>query len=250
MPYRPGEAGHALIFPTLLAGTWAWRGQLPVLAARGFKVREFGPAYVNAACAPNLEAVEAYCGEMLEACPGRAVLIGNSLGGLIAMRLAVRSPEKVAGIVVSGSPGIGPMPNLGIGTKAMLSPNYVNSLKHKLFVYPEQIPDADERHVQAQISNKTAAKAGVRLARSLRDHDIEAVIPRLAVPTSMIWGRQDCISSSALWREAARCNPWIDFHEIVKSGHSPMYETPGAFNALLSAFLDERVAAPAARSAA
>jgi 2-hydroxy-6-oxonona-2,4-dienedioate hydrolase len=233
---------YAIIFPTLLVGTWCWAHQRAVFARHGLTLRQFDTPFVMADCDPSMEGIEARCAELLEACDGPALLAGNSLGGFVALRLALRFPDKVLATVISGSPGLGPTPNLGIGTKAMMSPTYANLVKDKIFADPSRVDDETVALALGRIAEPRAAKNGIRLLRSLRGVDMAPEIARLTVPTAMIWGAEDQVSPPPPWREASEPNPHVRFFEIAGSGHSPMYETPDAFNVILDGFLLETLA--------
>ena len=186
---------------------------------------------------PTMDGVEAVCAQILAEQGAPCLLIGNSLGGFVAMRLAVRHPDRVTGCVVSGSPGLGPMPNLGIGTKAMMSPLYARMVRDRIFADPSRVSDEVVRTALDAIAEPRAAKAGVRLLRSLRGIDIRETLDAIERPTALIWGDMDRVSPPQLWREAAVTNPYLHFTAIEGSGHSPMYETPEAFNLILSNYL-------------
>jgi 2-hydroxy-6-oxonona-2,4-dienedioate hydrolase len=233
---------YAVIFPTLLVGTWCWERQSAVFARHGLTLRQFDTPFVMADCEPSVAGIEARCAELLAACDGPAVLAGNSLGGFVALRLALRYPDKVLATVISGAPGLGPTPNLGIGTKAMMSPTYANMVKDKIFADPSRVDDATVAFALERIAEPRAAKNGIRLLRSLRGVDLAPEVSRLATPTAMIWGAEDQVSPAPLWREASEPNPHIRFSQIAGSGHSPMYETPDAFNTILDGFLLEALA--------
>jgi pimeloyl-ACP methyl ester carboxylesterase len=230
---------RALIFPTLLVGPWCWKAQRLLLETRGYAVDGVEEPFVMVKAESTMDGVEAVCAELLSRQDGPCLLIGNSLGGFVALRLAVRFPDLVTGCVVSGAPGLGPMPNLGIGTKAMMSPLYAKMVRDRIFADPTRVSDDVVRSALDSIAEPRAAKAGVRLLRSLREIDIQATLDQITVPTALIWGAEDRVSPPNLWRTAARSNLQLHFFSIPGSGHSPMYETPDAFNAILDRFLSD-----------
>ncbi len=232
MPQR-----RALIFPTLLVGPWCWDAQRSILQRHGYEVDTVDQPLVMLPTTPTIEGVEAVCAQRLGEDGAPCLLIGNSLGGFVAMRLAVCFPDRVSGCVVSGSPGLGPMPNLGIGTKAMMSPFYAMMVRDRIFADPSRVSDEVVQSALGAIAEPRAAKAGVRLLRSLRGIDIRETLVAIEKPTALVWGSLDQVSSPRLWREAAATNAHLHFTAIDGSGHSPMYETPEAFNAVLDDFL-------------
>jgi 2-hydroxy-6-oxonona-2,4-dienedioate hydrolase len=227
------------IFPTLLAGGWIWHAQMPVFEEFGLTVHAEPDAYVAIQSQPTIEGIEAYCRRFLNERQGPWILIGNSLGGFVSLRLAQEMGDQVLGVVVSGSPGIGEMTNLGIGTRAMLSPTYASSIRDKLFADPSRVSDELLTYALSHLKGPVTAKAGVRLLRSLRSIDVTDELKDVHCPVSMIWGAHDQVTPGARWRDAVADLPNYQFNEINDAGHSPMFETPDAFNGALRSFLTQ-----------
>ncbi len=195
-------------------------------------------AAVNVPAAPTVAGFTGFCRAFLEAREGPWILAGNSLGGLAALTLSREMPDQVRAVIASGVPGLGEMSNLGIGTTAMLSPTYARSIRDKLFANPEVVTDEMIQRALDQLKGASAAKAGVRLMRSLRTVDVSDDLAQVVAPTALIWGEEDRVTPGNRWREAVAGLTPFSFKAIAGSGHSPMFETPLAFNAELQRFLE------------
>jgi pimeloyl-ACP methyl ester carboxylesterase len=101
------EGGPALVFIHGAVMTRAlWRAQVERLARAGYRCISVDlPGHGALAGRPfTLEgAADLVCDVVDRAAGGRAVLIGLSLGGYVAMTVAGRSPERVRGLVLAGS---------------------------------------------------------------------------------------------------------------------------------------------------
>jgi pimeloyl-ACP methyl ester carboxylesterase len=148
------------IFPTLLAGGWIWQAQMPVFEQLGLTVHAEPNAYVAIQSQPTIEGIEAYCRRFLSERRGPWILISNSLGGFVSLRLAQEMGDQVLGLVVSGSPGIGEMTNLGIGTRAMLSPTYAQSIRDKLFADPSRVNDELLAYALSHLKGQSLPRQG------------------------------------------------------------------------------------------
>ncbi len=97
----------AVILPTLWSGTWVWRNQRDLLSRYAGRVVEIDGAVVNWPIDATLAAAERYCLDKIADCPSPLLLVGASIGGLLALRLAAHRPELVSAVIASGCPGLG-----------------------------------------------------------------------------------------------------------------------------------------------
>jgi pimeloyl-ACP methyl ester carboxylesterase len=175
--------------------------------------------------------------------PGGAVLVGNSVGGNVAARLAIRRPELVKGLVLIGSGGFEGSGSasgvLGRVFSALMSrPGFVR-LIYPLFsqAYMRPRTAADHRARAGAIAT-TRSTAGVtavsEIWRSFRlpEHDLRAKAGKITAPTVLIWGRHDPVLPPRAGETARELIPGSRL-VVIESGHSPHTTDPAAVAAEL-----------------
>lgn len=178
--------------------------------------------------------------------PGQAaVVVGTSLGGHVAARLAVTRPRAVHALVLVGSMGlvpIGPEARARIQGGASnqgrdaVATKFTRIVRDPGLVTPQWI---DEEH---RINNSPGAvDALTRLGRYIGERlDDDLAGPRLAavdVPKLLVWGAVDPVVPLAVGQAAHALLPGSRLAVIADTAHTPYLENPAAFNRLLDDFL-------------
>lgn len=176
----------------------------------------------------------------------RAVIVGHSLGGLVAQQFAVDFPDRVLALVPVGIWRHCPPPKgLGddVGTRIEglrtrgKSPDAFQGRIARYFL-PATVTDSErERFLGIAMAAGTTA-----LIETLRSCYERPGLPpeRLAgirAPTLVIIADQDSIVSVAEARALQATIPGAELVIIPDSGHSPMWEQPARFHAALFDFL-------------
>jgi 2-hydroxy-6-oxonona-2,4-dienedioate hydrolase len=230
----------AVIFPTLWSGPWLWRHQRDILAAAASRVVEIPDAVVNWPIEPTLQAAEAYALDAIDALPAPLLLVGGSLGGLLALRIALLRPQLVRAVIASGCPGLAPGPAHGFRAKFSLTFEEACSLRAMLVQDTSCIDDDLLRASVAAVANRPAARRGAGLVRGLNRYDGIADLRQLCVPAALIWGELDQLSPLDPWRDLVRLCPAMRLSVIPGAGHVPMLEVPEAFNVALRSAITAR----------
>lgn len=230
-------AATAVIFPTLWSGPWLWRQQRDIFAAAAGQVVEIPDAVVNWPIEPSLEAAEAYALEQIDTLPAPLLLVGASLGGLLALRMALLRPQRVRAVIASGCPGLAPGLDLGFRGKFSLTFEEACSFRAMLLEATSCLDDELLRAAVAAVANRPAARRGAGLVRSLNHYDAVADLQRLRVPAALIWGDRDQLSPLGPWRDLVQLCPVMRLSAIPGAGHIPMLEDPEAFNTELRSVL-------------
>jgi pimeloyl-ACP methyl ester carboxylesterase len=230
-------AATAVIFPTLWSGPWLWRNQREILGAAAHQVVEIPDAVVNWPIEPSLEAAEAYALDTVERLPAPLLLAGASLGGLLALRIALLRPHLISAVIASGCPGLAQGPAHGFRAKFSLTFEEACSVRAMLFQDTSCLDDDLLRASVAAVANRPAARRGAGLVRGLNHYDGVADLQQLRVPAALIWGELDQLSPLDPWRELVRLCPAMRLSVIPGAGHVPMLEVPEAFNVELRAAL-------------
>jgi pimeloyl-ACP methyl ester carboxylesterase len=186
--------------------------------------------------------------------PEGAVVIGNSVGGFAAARIAIRRPELVRGLVLVDAGGFsGRPPHERAFCALMARPRFLRAIYPAFSaLYMRARTDADRRARERAIAT-TRADPGLRAVSELwrsfasPEHDLRARAPGIAAPTLVVWGKRDPVIPLRTGRRIAAAIPGAQL-VVLDSGHVPHTSDPQGFAAALIAFA-ERVFAGATVSA-
>jgi pimeloyl-ACP methyl ester carboxylesterase len=188
------------------------------------------------------------CADVTEAvverlAPGGAVVIGNSVGGFSAARLALRRPELVKALVLIDSGGfVGAPPQVRAFCRLMARPGFLKAV-YPAFArrYMRARTDADRAALATGIATTRAdpglrAVAGLWRSFAAPEHDLRAAAPQIAAPTLILHGRRDPVIPLRTARATAAAIPGAELH-VLDTGHVPHTTDPGAVAALLTRWL-------------
>jgi len=153
---------------------------------------------------------------------GGGVLVGHSLGGLIAARVAARSPALVERLVL-----VAPA---GLAARTLLQ--NVVPLARTLVASPRPLL----RRVVAD-AGRTGPTSLLRTARELVYADVGSELASITAPTLVVWGQNDVLVPSALAPMFEERIPGARAVVIPGAGHVPMVERPDDFERVLLEFL-------------
>jgi pimeloyl-ACP methyl ester carboxylesterase len=77
------------------------------------------------------------------------------------------------------------------------------------------------------------------MAKSAMRHNLKKEIPKINVPVSLIWGKQDNVTPPEVGEEFHSLLPNSELTFIDKCGHAAMMERPEEFNVILEKFLNK-----------
>lgn len=165
------------------------------------------------------------------------ILIGNSLGGQIAVRYVNRYPESIAGLLLSGSSGVYET-EVGNTTFRRRDHDYIRAKAEITFYDPTMVTDELVERIYDLATNRFRALRFVWLARSSMKDLIIDELKKIDVPTYLIWGMEDQITPPDVAHTFQELIPNAKLQFIDKCGHAPMMEHPEIFNRLMIEFLD------------
>lgn len=179
--------------------------------------------------------------ELSQLIDGPAIYIGNSLGGHLALRLALDHPEAVRGIVLAGSSGLFEREIVVGGRTAQHRPSrdWLQMKIEELFSDPANIPDGIVDRVYEELSNRRAARALVRLSKSAKSDNLSAHLSEITAPALLLWGQSDTVTPPGVAEEFKQLMPNSRIHWLDGAGHAPQIEQPEAFTTAIDEFLSE-----------
>jgi pimeloyl-ACP methyl ester carboxylesterase len=187
---------------------------------------------------------------------GRAHLVGNSMGGRVAIEVGLRAPERVAGLALL-SPAVAFVKRDWHPIVRLLRPE-LGLLPHSfgrarvarqfwgMFADPDQV-DPSVADVVVDEFQRIYASAGARLAFLTAARNIYldrpfgrgGFYPRLAdleAPTLFVWGARDRIIPPGFKRHVAKWHPQAEHIVLERCGHVPQVERPAQTIGLMRRF--------------
>jgi pimeloyl-ACP methyl ester carboxylesterase len=169
----------------------------------------------------------------------QAILVGNSLGGHVAMRLALLEPEQVVALVLSGSSGLF---ERGMEKNVPRRPTreWLRQRTAQVFFDASRVTDEMLDDVESVVFDRRSALQLLRVGRSAKGDNLAPLLPQLLTPTLIIWGENDQITPLSTAWEFYELLPNSSLETIPCCGHAPMMEQPARFNELLLNFVETK----------
>jgi pimeloyl-ACP methyl ester carboxylesterase len=171
----------------------------------------------------------------------RPVVVGHSLGGGVAISLAVRNPALVRALLLvdSAAPSGLVTPEDRHPLIEMMRTNRAVLTQALRAVVPTL---ADEVFFQSLVDDamRMAAPAWVGNAQALGRFDYRGRCGAYTGPVLVLWGAKDVIVTEAMAREIAAAFPDAKLEIVEEAGHSVMVENPHRFVSLVADFIRTR----------
>jgi pimeloyl-ACP methyl ester carboxylesterase len=167
--------------------------------------------------------------------PDGAIVIGNSVGGFSAARLAIRRPELVKGLVIVDGGGFaGRPPHVRAFCALMSKPRFLRAIYPAFSSrYMRARTDADRRARDTGVRT-TRQDPGLRAVSELwrsfasPEHDLRRDAASIAAPTLVVWGRHDPVIPLKVGRRISATIPNAEL-VVFDSGHVPHTTDPQGF---------------------
>jgi pimeloyl-ACP methyl ester carboxylesterase len=166
----------------------------------------------------------------------RVVIAGNSLGGHIALSLALRNPRRVAALVLTGSSGLFRRGFEGFVPRHP-SKDWVHRKVREVFFEASHASQHLVDEVYATLTDARRVMKIVRMAKSAKHENLGETLHRVCCPVLLVWGNEDVITPPATAHEFKQHIPHAELHFIQHCGHAPNIEQPEALNRIVEQFL-------------
>jgi pimeloyl-ACP methyl ester carboxylesterase len=206
----------------------------------------------------------------------KAVIVGHSMWGLIALQFYKKYPQRVAGLVLVSAPDANPLdyfffkrlskyqflltwilkiiekvPVIDILKNLLISRtrnfNYLIQVALTGTLINQGYLDEEELNQIILKIKEVPSKVGAMSLRAMLDMDLSDILPHISVPTLVVAGKADPI---VMWTSSKRIVEDINFDReekyaelflMPKCGHIAMMEHPSKFNQKFQEFLEKRV---------
>jgi len=163
-------------------------------------------------------------------------LLGNSLGGHVALVYVLKHPERVKSLTLTGSSGL--FENaMGDSYPKRGDYEYIKNKTAQTFYDPAVATPALVDEVFEITKNRLKVIKIISLAKSAIRHNLGEELNQIQQPTLLIWGKNDIVTPPFVAEEFKKLIPNSQLHFIDKCGHAPMMEVPVEFNSILEKFL-------------
>lgn len=165
-------------------------------------------------------------------------MLGNSLGGHVALVYVLAHPENIKAMVLTGSSGLYENA-FGGSFPRRESIDFVREKVQYTFYDPAIATDEMVNDIHKLINDRHSVLRLLAMAKSAIRHNMKKDLHKMTLPVCLIWGKDDKITPPEVAVEFNEELPNSELHWIDKCGHAPMMERPQEFNVLLSAFLNK-----------
>ncbi|MEQ6119508.1 alpha/beta hydrolase [Reichenbachiella sp. MALMAid0571] len=168
-------------------------------------------------------------------------IMGNSLGGHMALMYTLKHPEKVNRMILTGSSGLfenamgGSFPRRG-------SYDYIKERVEYTFYDPNTATEEYIQEVFETTKDIPKCLRIVSIAKSAQRNNLAKELHKIKAKTLLIWGLNDTITPPMVGHDFNRLIANSQLRFIDKCCHAPMMEQPEQFNKILEEFLNKEVA--------
>jgi 2-hydroxy-6-oxonona-2,4-dienedioate hydrolase len=171
-------------------------------------------------------------------------MLGNSLGGHVALIQILKHPERIKSLILTGSSGLFEN-GMGDSYPKRGDYEYIKKKTEVTFYDPATATKELVDEVFEITNNRLKVIKIIALAKSAIRNNLGEELKDIHQPVLLVWGHNDTITPPFVAQEFHKLLPNSELHFIDKCGHAPMMEVPSEFNKILAQFLS-KLKAPAA----
>lgn len=177
--------------------------------------------------------IEEIASRLLDALPRRFALCGMSMGGIVAMEILRRAPDRVSRIALMNTNSLAETPQSAGDYEPVIIKLKSGGLDEavEMIIKPESLaPGTGRAQVQALVRSMAThigAKTIVKQIRAVqRRKDYQAVLRRCQVPALVMCGAHDRLTPVKRHELMADLMPQARLKVLEHSGHLPAMEQP------------------------
>jgi 2-hydroxy-6-oxonona-2,4-dienedioate hydrolase len=168
----------------------------------------------------------------------KVTVLGNSLGGHIALLYALRHPDMIRAVILTGSSGL---------FESAMGDSYPKRGDYDYIKQKTELTFYDPKHATKElvdelfdiVNDRNKVIRVLATAKSAIRQNLGEELGKITAPTLLIWGNNDTITPPFVGEEFNKLIPNSKLLFIDKCGHAPMMEQPEQFNTYLREFLEE-----------
>ncbi|APE42933.1 alpha/beta hydrolase [Sulfitobacter alexandrii] len=192
------------------------------------------------------ERIEEIASGILDLLPKRFAVAGQGMGGVVAMELLRRAPDRITRICLMGTNPLAETP----ATAADREPRIVRVRSGRLLeVMREELPAStlapgaqrtDVLELALDMAETLGSEIYIRQARALqRRRDQQAALRKCRAPALILCGQHDTVSPVKRHSFMAELIPYAKLVVLENAGHLPTLEQPGETTAALREWMNQ-----------
>ncbi len=238
--FESGEGIPIIVLHGLMGGLSNFGGVADFFPKHGYKVviPEL-PLYSQNILKTNVKAFARFVKDFITFKGfDKVILLGNSLGGHVALYHTKMYPEKVIGMVLTGSSGLYESA-MGDTYPKRGDYEYIKLKTQGVFYDPEMATKEVVDEVFNIVNDRIKVIKTLTIAKSAIRHNMAKDLPKMTIPTCLIWGKNDKVTPPEVAEEFHKLLPNSDLYWVDECGHAAMMEHPTEFNRILLEWLQK-----------
>lgn len=244
-----GEGPTLLLLHGLFGALSNWKAVMDRFSGRFRVIIPLMPIYKKTQVKASVDGLAEFIKDFLDF-KGikRCTFLGNSLGGHVALVFAMDHIHYLEGLVLTGSSGLY---ESGMGSTFPRRGNYqyIKDRVEYTFFSPSTATKELVDEVFEIVNDNYMTLRILKIARAAQRQNLREELPKLKLPTRLIWGLNDNITPPHVGHEFNVLMPNSDLRFIDNCGHAAMMEQPEIFNEYVEEFLN-KIHPPAAQTPA
>jgi len=255
LPHRRAGRGPALVFVHgYLGGSAQWEAEISRFSADYDVIAPDLPGFGAAADRPGCDRIEGFAQAVMNLLDhldiDRFILLGHSMGGMIAQEMAARHAARVNRLILYGTGPLGAMPDrfepIDVSRQRLETDGVADTARRISATWFRKGEEADGFPAVRDIGAQASASAALAALDAMAHWDGRSALGRLTMPTLVLWGDSDRSyrwpQVESLWRNL----PVGELSVIPGAAHAAHLEKPGIFHLVLDDFLADRANRPSA----
>ena len=233
-----GEGTPIIILHGLMGGLSNFDAVTDYFSNKGYKViiPEL-PLYSMALLKTNVKSFAQYLHDFIEFKGlDEVILLGNSLGGHIALYHTKLYPKKIKALVLTGSSGLYENA-MGSGYTKRGDYEVIKKKAQQVFYDPAIATKTIVDEVYATVNDRNKLIKTLAIAKSAIRHNMSKDLPAITLPVCIIWGLNDTVTPPEVAKEFNQLLPHSELFWIDKCGHASMMERPEEFNHIMNEWM-------------
>lgn len=236
---RVGTGAPIVILNGLLGQNDHWFGAVRTLAKAGECILIQPPLLEMKGKGCSVDGVTALSASLIESLVDEPpVIIGNSLGGHVALRIALAHQHLPRGLVLVGSSGLFER-TFERDWQHSPSVEYMQRKIEDLFDDPARMQPGMVEAAHGALSRRSAARALVKLGRSAKRDHLGDELHGVECPVLLAWGKQDRVTPPEVATQFHELIPNSRLEWIDQCGHAPQIERPDELSGAIVRFVQD-----------
>ena len=229
-----GKGNPIVILHGLMGGLGNFESFISYFPKAGYKViMPELPIYSSSILDTNVKFFANYINKFINLLGLKhVILVGNSLGGHVALLHSKLFPKVTKALVLTGSSGLYEN-SMGDTYPKRGDYEFIKKKTQNVFYSPKIATKEIVDEVFESVNNRNKVIKILAMAKSAIRHNMSKDLPKICVPVALVWGKNDSVTPPKVAEEFHQLLPDSSLFWIDKCGHAPMMEHPKKFNSIV-----------------